>query len=206
MDVNEQDPYAADPPGPGHLASGQAGPGRSRRRHVLVAGLVLVFAVLVTAGATAGYLAWTNKSRADDWQARAELLEGNVEALDEVVLARTEDLNERTEELNRMAAKVQQAERAIARSEQDVRSLERRQRRLASEKAEVEDARAVLALEAEAIEDVASAYIDCKNGLTELLNYVLAEDYATAGTIVERVDADCVAAEGTLESYLAAYG
>lgn len=187
-------------PSPGFLR------GASLRRRLLFGGLVLAFLLLAGAGATAGYLAWTNKARADDWQARAARLEDNVEALDDVVLARTKDLNERTEDLNRMAAKVQQAEQAIARSEKDVRSLERRQRQLASEKAEVEDARAALALEAAAIEDVASAYIDCKNGLTELLNYVLAEDYLTAGTIAGRVDAECLTAERTLESYLTAYG
>ncbi|MGH3022603.1 MAG: hypothetical protein ACRDNI_03010, partial [Gaiellaceae bacterium] len=183
-----------------------AQPRSPRRRLLLVGGLVLAFLLLTAAGAGAGYVAWTNKARADDWQARAELLQGNVEALDEVVLARTEDLNERTEELNQMASKVRNAEDAVARSEGDVRSLERRQRRLASEKAEVEDARAALALEAGAIEDVASAYIDCKNGLAQLLNYVLAEDFSAAGTIVGQVDSDCTAAETTLESYLATYG
>jgi hypothetical protein len=206
-DVQHPSGLGYEAPLAGQLAFTEATPARSPwRKRLLVGGLLLIILLLAGAGAAAGYFAWTNKERADRWEARATSLGANVEALNEVVLGRTEDLNERTEELNRMAAKVEQAERAIARSERDVRSLERRQRQLASEKAEVEDARGALALEAAAIEDVASAYIDCKNGLSELLAYVLAEDFLTASTIVGRVDADCVSADGTLESYLATYG
>jgi septal ring factor EnvC (AmiA/AmiB activator) len=176
------------------------------RRRLLVAGLASAFLVLAGAGAAAGYLAWTNKERADDWEARSARLERNVGALNEVVIARTESLNERTEELNALAARVKRAERAIRRSEADVRSLELRQRQLANEKAQVEDARAAIAAERGAIEDVALAYIDCKNGLTELLNHILADDFSMASTIFERVDADCQTAEGELSGYLAAYG
>ena len=112
-----------------------------------------------------------------------------------------------------MAARVEQAQRAITRSEADVRSLERRQRRLANEKAQVEDARAQLALERDAIAEeadvlgnVAAAFVTCKNGLVELLNYVLADNDGAAAAIVGRVDGDCEVAEGELSSYIAAYG
>jgi hypothetical protein len=46
--------------------------------------------LIAPAGATAGYLAWTNKTRADDWQSRASELEVNVVTLNEE-LANQED-------------------------------------------------------------------------------------------------------------------
>jgi septal ring factor EnvC (AmiA/AmiB activator) len=176
------------------------------RKRLLIAGIVLAFLLLAAAGAGAGYLAFTNDERADRWQARAAALDQNVEALNDVVLERTEDLNERTEELNAMAGKVQRAETAITRSEADVRALERRQRRLANEKAQVEDARARLAVEQEALADVASSFVSCKDGLVELLNYFATDDFSGANAAYNRVASDCENAEQTLASYSATYG
>lgn len=176
------------------------------RPRLVIAALAAGFLLLGVAGGVAGYLAWTNRERADDWAARAGQLERAVESLNAVLVERTGDLNERTEELNSMAAKVRRAERAISRSESDVRALERRQRQLANEKARVEDARAAVTSEAAAIEDVANAFITCNDGLVELLNYVLAEDYGSADAAYPRVDGDCEEAEGELSAYLAAYG
>jgi septal ring factor EnvC (AmiA/AmiB activator) len=178
----------------------------SRRRRLLVGAIALAIALLVIVAGLAGYFAWENRERADSWDDRAGDLETNVKSLNELLVERSESLNERTEELNAMAAKVQEAERTIARSESDVRSLERRQRRLANEKAQVEDARAALALEAEALGEVAGAFITCKQGLDRLLGYVLADDLGAANAIVAGVDGNCRAAEGELSSYLAAYG
>jgi septal ring factor EnvC (AmiA/AmiB activator) len=172
----------------------------------VIAALAAGFLLLGIAGGVAGYLAWTNRERADDWAARAAELERAVESLNAVLVERTGDLNERTEELNAMAGKVRRAERAISRSESDVQALERRQRQLANEKAQVEDARAAVASEAAAIEDVANAFITCNDGLVELLNYVLAEDYGSADATYPRVDSDCDVAEGELSAYLADYG
>ena len=177
-----------------------------RRRPLLIGALAVVFLLLAAAGAVAGYVAWENRERADRWEARADELEGNMRSLNEILVERSDALNERTEELNAMAATVRRAERAISRSEADVRSLEARQRQLANEKAQVEDARAALAAEAEALEEVASAFITCKNGLVELLNSVLEEDFVTASNISDRVDRQCQTAEGELSAYLAAYG
>ena len=136
----------------------------------------------------------------------------NVSSLNEVLVERSEALNERTEELNAMAATVRRADRAIARSEADVRALERRQRELADEKAQVEDARAQLALEREEVADralalsgVADALVTCNNGLVQLVNYVLAEDFAAADAIYESTNADCQAADDELSAYNAAY-
>jgi hypothetical protein len=176
-------------------------PARQRLLAAIVAGAVL----LAAAGAAAGYVAWTNKQRADDWQAQASELQRKASDLENVLVIRTRALNVRTEDLNALAEKVADAERAIERSEADVKHLEHRQRQLAAEKADVEDARAQLALQTTAIEDVASAFIDCKDGLTQLLSYVLNEDYYGATGIAPRVDSDCAGAESALSSYQASY-
>jgi TolA-binding protein len=177
-----------------------------RGRPLLIGALALAFLLVAVAGSVAGYVAWENRERADRWEGRADELERNVRSLNAILVERSDALNERTEELNAMAAKVRRAERAVSRSEADVRSLEDRQRQLANEKAQVEDARAALAAEAKALEDVATAFITCKNGLVELLNSVLEEDFATASSISDRVDGQCETAEGELSAYLAAYG
>jgi septal ring factor EnvC (AmiA/AmiB activator) len=176
------------------------------RRRLVVGGLALGVLLLVVAGGTAGYVAHTNKQRADRWVEHASLLQKNVDSLETELAERTDDLNQRTEDLNGMAAKVQLAETAIARSEADVRSLEKRQRRLANEKAQVEDARAALAVQTSALEDVATAYVGCNSGLVELLNYVLADDFTSANAVVASVDADCANASDSLSGYLALYG
>ena len=176
------------------------------RKRVLLGGLVLCFLLLAGAGAVAGYLAFTNKERADLWEARAAELEGEVAALEGLVAERTDDLNERTEDLNAMAAKIVQAERAIARSEADVSSLEQRQRLLANEKAQVEDARAALALQASAMEDVASAFIECNDGLVEYLGYIVEEDYLSASSEYDRISGYCQDADDRLAGYLAGQG
>jgi septal ring factor EnvC (AmiA/AmiB activator) len=183
-----------------------------RGRRVLVAALALGLLLLAAAGATAGYLAWENKARADRWEDRAGELERNVSSLNEVLVERSETLNERTEELNAMAATVRRAERAVTRSEADVAALERRQRELADEKAQVEDARAQLALEREELADralalrgVADALVTCNTGLVQLVNHVLAEDFAAADAIYESTNADCQAAEDELAGYNAAF-
>jgi septal ring factor EnvC (AmiA/AmiB activator) len=184
---------------------------RSGRRW-LVGLLAICFLLLAAAAGAAGYLAWENKTLADRWEARADELESNLSSLNTVLVERSEALNERTEELNRMAAKVRQAERTITRSEADVRALERRQRELADEKAQVEDARAQLTLEREELADralalrgVADALVTCNSGLVELVNYVLADDFASADAIYASTNADCRAAEDELSAYNAAY-
>ena len=177
-----------------------------RRRPLLIGALALAFLLLAIAGSVAGYVAWENRERADRWESRADELERNVRSLNEILVERSDALNERTEELNAMAATVRRAERAVSRSEADVRSLEDRQRQLANEKAQVEDARAALAAEAEALQDVANAFITCKNGLVELLGHVLDEDFAAASSVSSRVDGQCETAESELSAYTAAYG
>jgi hypothetical protein len=176
------------------------------RRQLEIAALVLLQLLLVGALLAVGYVAWTNHDRADRWQDRAATLERNATALNRFLVTRSELLNARTRELNAMAAKVQESQQALRRSESDVATLARRQRELANEKAQVEDARAAVAAQASELEDVAAAYVDCKGGLIDLLGYLADEDYASANASAEAVSTDCAYADDALSTYLSSYG
>ncbi|MGH3010853.1 MAG: hypothetical protein ACRDMY_03255 [Gaiellaceae bacterium] len=176
------------------------------RRRLIWSALALLLLLVVGVAGVAGYWAHENKKRADRWEARAAELELSVASLNELLGERSQALNERTQELNAMAVKVRQAERSIVRSEADVRSLERRQRQLADEKAQVEDARAQLALERDALGAVITAAVECNSGMNELLDYVLADDFASANAAYPAINTDCRQADSELSSYLSVYG
>lgn len=165
----------------------------------------ILAAGLLFALAGSGYLAYSNKDRADRWERRTVALERNVDELNGLLVERTNTLNARTRELNRMAITVKSQQRALERSEADVSSLSERQRALAAEKAAVEDSRAQLAVQASALGDVADAFVDCKDDLVELLGYVLRDDYFSADAVIDRVIGDCQYAESALSSYNSAY-
>lgn len=175
--------------------------------------IVLTLAVfLLAAVAGIGYFAWENRDRADEWQERAETLEKQADRLNLLLVARSDELNERTELANELAEKLAGARAAFARSESDVVALERRQRELANEKAQVEDQRAALALEAErlaeqrsALEDIASAYVTCKDEVIDLVNAATREDYAYFNSRVDGVNADCQYADALADDYTATY-
>jgi septal ring factor EnvC (AmiA/AmiB activator) len=175
-----------------------------RRRPSIVAATAVV--VLLAACGVASYVALTNKARADRWQARSASLERNADELNALLVKRSAGLNARTRELNRMAVKVRREQAALNRSQADVASLAGRQRQLANEKAQVEDSRSQLAVQASALRSVASAFIDCKSGLEELLDDVLNDDYVSAEAILSTVSGDCQAADSTLADYNAGYG
>jgi hypothetical protein len=176
------------------------------RRRLEIAGLALLQVALVGGLLAVGYVAWTNHDRADRWQDRAVALERNADRLNRHLIARTELLNERTRQLNATAARVEEAQQALLRSESDVATLARRQRELANEKAQVEDARAALAAQASDLEDVAAAYVDCKDGLVDLLSFLVDGDTSSAGASAGSVADDCEYADDALASYLSAYG
>jgi hypothetical protein len=205
-DVDHEPDPLPDPNQESPAPLGETTDGFLTRRRLVIGGLGIGVLFLVAMGGLAGYLAYSNKDRADRWVNHASLLQENLDSLEAELKERTDDLNQRTEDLNAMASKVQLAETAIARSEADVRSLEQRQRRLANEKAQVEDARAELAVQTAALEDVASAYVDCNSGLLELLNYIVVDDYASVNAVAPSVDADCAYANDSLSGYLALYG
>lgn len=194
-----------EPPAPRAPVRRPAPSARSGGRGWLIAAILVALALaLALAGVAA--VAYSNKSRADRWQERAFRLERNTEQLNGLLIERSTQLSERTRELNRLAAKVTQQQNALSRSESDVASLSRRQRELAAEKARVEDSRAALAVQSTALESVATAFVECKDGLVALLGYVIDEDNLSASRIVDSVAADCSAAESGLASYRARYG
>jgi len=176
------------------------------RRRLEIAGLALLQVALVGGLLAVGYIAWTNHDRAERWQERAVMLERNAAELNRYLVARTELLNERTRQLNETAARVEEAQRALRRSESDVATLARRQRELANEKAQVEDARAELAAQASDLEDVAAAYVDCKDGLVDLLSFLVDGDTGSAGSSADSVADDCEYADDALATYLSSYG
>jgi hypothetical protein len=194
-------PHAASPSHSRYRSRGDAG---SRRRFWIA--VAVVVSLLVTAAVFgAGYLAHTNKTRADRWEERSVLLESNIDQLNGLLVERSGMLDARTREVNRIAATVRKQETALRGSEADVVTLEQRQRALAAEKAQVEDERAALVVQSSALETVASAFVDCKDGLVQLLGYVLDEDYSSAEAIVSDVSTDCGYAESALSNYNATY-
>jgi uncharacterized protein HemX len=175
---------------------------RSLRRLALPVALLVLIALI----AGLGYLAWSNYDRAQRWQTRAATLERNATALNDLLVRRSAALNARTRELNAMAAKVRSATVSLRRSEQDVASLAKRQRELSNEKAQVEDERAQLAAESSALSSVASSFIDCKDGLVGVIEYIAADDYDSASYYWPDVSGDCQLAEDELANYNASYG
>jgi hypothetical protein len=179
-------------------------PAHSRPVWPLVAVAVAIASVIVAAGST--YVAYDNKSRADDWEARVFRLERNTEQLNGLLVERSTQLNERTRELNKLAATVTRQQNALVRSESDVETLSDRQRELAAEKAAVEDSRAALAQQSVVLERVADTLVSCNSGLFELFGYVVDGDRASADAIVDDVSQSCALAESRLADYRVRYG
>ena len=197
----------ADPASAPETASPQQAashPARGRRIWPIVAVVIAVAAVIVAAGST--YIAYDNKSRAEDWEARVFRLERNTEQLNGLLVERSTQLNERTRELNTLAATVTRQQNALVRSESDVETLSDRQRELAAEKAAVEDSRAALAQQSAVLEGVADTLVSCNSGLLELFGYVVDGDRASADAIVGDVSASCALAESRLADYRVRYG
>ncbi len=70
---------------------------------------------------------------------------------------------------------------------------------LAAERAEIVARAAVLS-------SVAREYEACKSGLTQLLGFVLDDNYESASSLMDDVSGICASAEGDLEAYEATYG
>ena len=155
---------------------------------------VVAFAV-VALGAAALYFIYTakqNRDAAGRWESKAGTLERTL-------TARTRQLNTRTDALNKVAA-------ALKRSEKDVDDLESRQRALANEKAQVEDARGALELQATSLATIATEQGQCTSQLTELLNRYAAEDYEWVDANADTVSATCAQAQSDFEAFQAQFG
>jgi uncharacterized coiled-coil protein SlyX len=175
------------------------------RRRLLLVGLAAAAALLLLALVASTYLAFTNKSRADDWEGRTRVLERHIDGLNGLLVERSNLLDARTRELNRMASTVERQQSALDRSEADVSTLEQRQRELANEKAQLEDSRAQLRLQASRLEEVAGTLLECKDGLIQLLGYIVAQNYGAADAIIGGVGDDCRSAEQGIAAYNATY-
>jgi chromosome segregation ATPase len=150
---------------------------------------------IVALAATATYFVYAakqNRDSAERWQTRAGTLQRTL-------TARTRQLNTRTDALNRTAS-------ALKRSESDVDDLEKRQRELASEKAQVEDTRGALQLQAQSLATIAGEQGQCTTGLTELLNRYAANDYAWVDANAASVSSTCEKAQTDFASFQAQFG
>ena len=180
----------------GSRGAGQGSRTRGTRARILV-GLVLV--ALCAWGSFAGYEMVQNHDRSEGWRVRSIALQEQADGMHRLLKSRTTLLNQRIDQLDAIAEKLRRTRDALARSEGDVSSLEVRQRQLANEKAQVEDARA-------ALRGVAANYATCEQDLIHVLQAVAAGDYLTAGTDVGYARESCGAAESGLSSYDATFG
>ena len=161
--------------------------------------LILLSAIAVVLAAVAGWAIFAmhaNEQRALSWQRRAQKLQANSTQLEALLTARTSLLNQRIDQLNRLAGRLRVSQVALNQSQGDVSSLEERQRQLANEKAQLQD-------QQRALDNVAGAYVSCKQDLVQLLadvanGYDTTYPYGTANT-------DCTNADTSLQSYLSAY-
>lgn len=172
-----------------------------KRTALLVASAATVALLLLVTAGGASYLAFTNRHRADRWQARSSALQKDLAELNGILVIRSDALDERTAQANDLAEKVKDLEQAVARSENDVRSLERRQRELANEKAQVEDQRGLLEQKSAALNDVAHTYSQCTGGLTNLLQAAVYEDYGWISANGDAIVATCNQAAAGLRAW-----
>jgi septal ring factor EnvC (AmiA/AmiB activator) len=162
-------------------------------KHTWGAALIcLVVAAL--AGATL-YFALTsraNRQSATSWRHHAQ-------QSDRLLAARTHQLNARSTALNRVTEQ-------LARSEGDVKQLVARQQTLANEKAQVEDQRGAMVVQASQLASLADEQRTCSDGLSRLLSEFAAGDYAAVQADASTVDADCATARTDFAAFQNQYG
>jgi hypothetical protein len=161
-----------------------------RRKRPSRAGVIVTTLALVAlAGATLyfAFASHANRQSAQKWRTHAE-------QSDKLLSARTHQLNTRSTALNRAA-------KALSRSQADVKTLESRQRSLANEKAQVEDQRGAMVIQANELATLAGEQRDCSNGLTQLLNAFAAGDYATVNANSDAVGSACQKAQQDFDAF-----
>ena len=197
-DVGDAKGQSAGSPSPQPTRRPGAG-WRSKALLPMVLASVLTITVLVV-------LVGRNGSRAEDWQRRSKQQSGSIAELQRVLGTRSSELNFRIRQVNKLTASVRRSQTALGRSESDVSSLAYRQRQLADEKAQVEDERAQLEVESNSLASIAGAFLDCNDGLNDLLSKVLGGDRAGASQIYDAVVSDCQIADDELSAYQNRYG
>lgn len=170
--------------------------GSRLRRHrltLLLSALVLALAGL---GGWALYAMHENEVHAHSWARRASVLQKEESQLQSLLSARTRLLNQRIDQVNGLAKKLKHSQAALGQSQGDVASLEERQRQLANEKAQLQDQQA-------ALDEVASAYVSCKQDLVQLISDI-AGGYDTTYDF-NIASSDCSSADSSLQSYLSTW-
>ncbi len=168
-------------------------------------GLVMLVVVALAGAGALALVAKANRDRAEDWRQRAIAAAEVVRGQRVVIGERSKALNLRTTQTNRLAAKLRSTRSALQRSEGDVSSLSRRQRELANEKARVEDERRQLQTQQAALVGVASGFIDCSDGLFDVLDAVLDEDWSWVSIYGRDRIGSCTDANASLDSYRARF-
>ena len=160
--------------------------------------IMRVVLVLVVFAALSGGVVYfadasrSNRDAASRWRAQAQVS-------DKLLTARIHQLNDRSTALNRTVD-------SLARSERDVAKLERRQRALADEKAQVEDERGAMVVQTSQLTQLADEQRACSDGLSQLLNEFAAGDYDAVEVDAPIVGEDCRTAREDFADFQARYG
>lgn len=155
--------------------------------------VLLTAAMIATVGAVVYFAldAHSNRRSAQEWRARA------VE-LQHVLDARTIQLAQRTHALTVASGQ-------LGTLGGQVGTLDQRTRALASEKAHVEDQRALLQARSDALTKVAQEETACSNGLSQAVPHIAAQDSAWLNVNGPVIDKACQQAQNDLNAFNAKY-
>jgi hypothetical protein len=173
---------------------------RSRLQSLTRNSKVILFMVMVIA-ALAGYSIWTTSaassshSRGEKWRQRGLALQSQLDRAEATILERTSSLNQTRSQVNTASHTLAEARRSLSSSESDVKLLQKRQRQLANDKAQLEDERLFLNKQKQTLATVAGLLLTCNHELIGFTNAVINNDYAWLNTYSDTVVSDCQAAQ-----------
>jgi chromosome segregation ATPase len=160
----------------------------------ILGGLLLVAAMLAMAAAVT-YFALddhSNRSSAEKWRARSIELRHVLDARDTQLIQRTQALTVASSQLGQLGGQVG--------------TLDQRTRTLASEKAQIEDQRALLQSRSDALTKVAQQETDCSSGLSQAISHVAAQDSIWLSINGPGIDQTCQQAQNELNAFNTKYG
>jgi hypothetical protein len=160
----------------------------------IVGGLLLTAAMLAMVGAVAYFAIddHANRDSARQWRARSVELRHLLDARSAQLAQRTRALTVAGGQLTTLGGQVG--------------SLDQRTRALASEKAQIEDQRALLQARTDALTKVAQAESDCSGGLSQAIPHIAAQDIAWLNANGSLVDQTCRQAQNDLNAFNAKFG
>jgi hypothetical protein len=160
-----------------------------------VLGLVLLTAAMMAMVGAVVYLALddhSNRRSAQAWRARATELRHVLDARTIQLAQRTHALTVASGQLGTLGGQVG--------------TLDRRTRTLASEKAQVEDQRALLQARSGALTKVAQEETSCSGGLSQAIPHIASADSAWLNVNGPVIDKACQQAQNDLNAFNARYG